>query len=200
MVDTLSIAGEVSDYLRFDTKMVGRNPTDATGNTPAFTTENPFLVSRAQVKFATNVAGLSGASLVPVQSFNLNIEKNLEQIWSTEATAGTEALNFATQHNKDFRVSGDFTIIYNSKTYRDLAIAGTLQAIEIKVDGRSLIGATRREELTIQLASCILTEWDKDMGNDSIVTQTFGFTALYKLSETSQITATLQNAKSTIYA
>lgn len=38
------------------------------------------------------------------------------------------------------------------------------------------------------------------MGNDSIVTQTFGFTALYKLSETKQLTATLQNSKSTIYA
>jgi len=200
MVDTLAISGEVADYLRFDTKMVGRTPTDATGNTPAFTTDTPFLVSRAQVKFASNIAGLSGASVVPVQSFNLNIEKNLEQIWSTEATAGTEAVDFATQHNKDLRVSGDFTIIYNSKTYRDLALAGTLQAIEIKVDGRSLIGATKREELTIQLASCVLTEWDKDMGNDSIVTQTFGFTALYKLSETKQLTATLQNAKSSIYA
>lgn len=180
--------------------MVGRAPTDATGNTPAFTTENPFLVSRAQVKFATNVAGLTGASLVPVQSFNLNIEKNLEQIWSTESVAGTEALNFATQHNKDMRVSGDFTIIFDNKTYRDLALNGTLQAIEIKVDGRNLIGATRRDELTIRLNSVILTEWDRDMGNDAIVTQTFGFTALYRLSETSQITATLQNTKSTIYA
>lgn len=200
MIDTLSIAWEVADYLRFDTKMVGRAPTDATGNTPAFTTENPFLVSRAQVKFATNVAGLTGASLVPVQSFNLNIEKNLEQIWSTESVAGTEALNFATQHNKDMRVSGDFTIIFDNKTYRDLALNGTLQAIEIKVDGRNLIGATRRDELTIRLNSVILTEWDRDMGNDAIVTQTFGFTALYRLSETSQITATLQNTKSTIYA
>lgn len=123
MVDTLSIAGEVSDYLRFDTKMVGRTPTDATGNTPAFTTETPMLVSRAEIKFASAVAGLGAAALVPVQSFNLTIEKNLEQIWSTESTSGTEALNFATQHNKDLRVTGDFTIIYNNKTYRDLALA-----------------------------------------------------------------------------
>jgi hypothetical protein len=200
MVDTLSITGEVSDYLRFDTKMTGRTPTDATGNTPAFVTETPMLVSRAEIKFASNVAGLTGASLVPVQSFNLNIEKNLEQIWSTESTSGTEALNFATQHNKDLRITGDFTIIYNNKTYRDLALAGTLQAIEIKVDGRSLIGATKRDEFTIRLNSVVLTEWDKDQGNDNIVSQTFGFTALYKLSETSQITATLQNTKATIYA
>jgi hypothetical protein len=200
MIDTLSIAGEVSDYLRFDTKMVGRTPTDATGNTPAFVVENPFLVSRAQIKFASNIAGLTGASVVPVQSFNLNIEKNLEQIWSTKQNESTEAILFASQHNKDLRITGDFTIIYNDKTYRDLALAGTLQAIEIKVDGRSLIGATKREELTIQLASVVLTEWDKDTGNDNIVSQTFGFTALYKLAETKQITATLQNTKSAIYA
>lgn len=201
MLDTLSITGEAGDYLRFDHKMVSRSLTDATGNTPTFLTtgENPFLVSKVSIKFATDVAGLSGVSRVGVTTFKLNIEKNLTQIFGT-STDGTEALDFGTQHNQDMRITGDFEMIYNSTTYRNLANAGTKQAIELVVEGRSLIGATKYESITIQLASVILQEWDRDSNNDEIVKQTFGFTAFYKLAETKMITATLQNAKSTIYA
>ena len=201
MVDTLSISGEAGDYLRFDTKITGKLPTNTTGNTPAFLTANetPFLVSRASIKFASNIAGLSGATAVPVQNFTLNIEKNLQQIFSTLAT-GTEALDFASQHNQDFRVSGDFEIVYDNVTYRDLAIAGTKQAIEISITGRNLIGATKYETLVFQIASSVFTEWDKDTNNDSIVTQSFGFDASYKLTETKMITASLTNTKATIYA
>lgn len=201
MLDTLSISGEAGDYLRFDTKIVSRSLTDATGNSPSFLTtgENPFLVSKASIKYANDIAGIGAASRVGVTTFNLNIEKNLTQIFQT-STDGTEALDFGTQHNQDLRISGDFEMIYNSTTYRNLANAGTKQAIELVIEGRSLIGATKYESITIQLASVVLQEWDRDSNNDEIVKQTFGFTGLYKLSETKQITATLQNAKSTIYA
>lgn len=201
MIDTVTISGEASDYLRFDTAIKSKSTTDVTGNTPAFTAtgETPFLVSKVSVKFATDIAGLSGASRVGVTSFNLNIEKNLTQIFQT-STDGTEALDFGSQHNQDLRVTGDFELVYDSKTYRDLALAGTKQAIEIYVEGRTLIGATKYEAITIQLASVVLTEWDRSSNNDEIVKQTFGFTGLYKLAETKQLTATLQNAKATIYA
>lgn len=201
MLDTLSISGEASDYLRFDHKLVGRGLTDATGNTPTFLTagETPFLVSKVSIKFAADVAGLGAASRVGVSTFNLNIEKNLTQIFQT-STDGTEALDFSTQHNQDLRISGDFEIVYSDTTFKNLALAGTKQAIEIQVEGRTLIGATKYENLTIQVASVVLTEWDRDTNNDEIVKQTFGFTGLYKLAETKQITASLTNAKSTIYA
>lgn len=201
MIDTISLSGEAGDYLRFDEKIVSRSLTDATGNTPAFLTtgETPFLVSKVSVKFADDVAGIGAASRVGVTTFNLNIEKNLTQIFQT-STDGTEALDFSTQHNQDLRVTGDFEIIYNNTTFKNLALAGTKQAIELQVEGRSLIGATKYENLTIQLASVILTEWDRDSNNDEIVKQTFGFTGFYKLAETKQITASLTNAKSTIYA
>lgn len=201
MLDTLSISWEAGDYLRYDTKLVSRSLTDVTGNTPAFLTtgENPFLVSKVSVKFANDIAGISGASRIGITTFNLNIEKNLTQVFQT-STDGTEALDFWSQHNQDFRVTGDFELLYNSKTYRDLALNGTKQAIEIQVEGRNLIGSTRYENLTIQLASVILTEWDRDSNNDELVKQTFGFNGLYKLSETKQITASLTNTKATIYA
>lgn len=200
MVDSLTLSGEVGQYSKFDLKMKGRLPTDATGNTPAFSTtgETPFMVSKASVKFASAISGLTGASKTPVQNFKVTIEKNLEQIWSTMSST-TEATDFATQHNKNFTVKGDFEIIYDTKTFRDTFTAGTKQAVEIQLDGRTLIGATKFEGLTIQLASVVLEDWGRSDDKDGIVTQTFGFTGVYKLAETKIMTIDIQNAKATVY-
>ena len=80
MVDSLTISGEVGKYLGFDMKSKGRMITSITGNTPTFLTtgETPMLTSKASIKFATDIAGLTGASKVPVQNFKITFEKNLE--------------------------------------------------------------------------------------------------------------------------
>jgi len=97
-------------------------------------------------------------------------------------------------------VKGDFEIVYNDSTFKTLALAGTKQAIEIQLEGRALIGATKYENITIQLASVVLEDWDRSDDKDGIVTQSFGFTALYKLVETKMMTIDLTNAKATQYA
>lgn len=201
MVDSLTITGEIGQYVKFDLKSKGRLQTSTTGNTPTFLTtgENPFLVSKASIKFATDVAGLSGASKVACQNFKITIDKNLEQIFSTMSST-TEGTDFASQHNKNLNVKGDFEIVYNDSTFKTLALAGTKQAIEIQVEGRVLLGATKYENITIQLASVVLEDWDRSDDKDGIVTQSFGFTGMYKLSETKMLTVSLQNAKNTQYA
>ena len=111
----------------------------------------------------------------------------------------TEGTDFATQHNKNLNVKGDFEIVYNDTTFRALALAGTKQAIEIQVEGRALIGATKYENITIQLASVVLEDWDRSDDKDGIVTQSFGFTGMYKLAETKMMTVSLTNTKNTQY-
>lgn len=200
MVDSLTITGEAAQYLKYDVKIKGRKVTTTTGNTPAFTAtgENPFLVTKASVKIAANVAGLAGAARIAVLNFKLTIDKNLEQIFST-STDGTEVVDFATQHNKNLTIKGDIELLYDSEAYKTLALAGTLQALEITVEGRVLIGATKYEALTIQLASIVLEDWGKSDDNNNIVTQSFGFTGMYKLAETKSITIDLTNARTTTY-
>lgn len=201
MVDSLTISGEVGDYARFDLKMKGRKAVSTTSNTPSFLTtgENPFMVSRTTFKFATNIAGLGAAAIIPIQDFKVTIDKNLEQIWSTQS-ATTDALDFATQHNDNLEIKGDITIVYDSATYKDLYLAGTKQAMSIAIEGRALIGATKYEKIDIQLASVIFEEWDRSTDSNGITTQTIGFKGLYKLSETKAITVDLTNLKTTTYA
>lgn len=172
MIQTIGFKFEVGQIAKFDLTMIGQSPSNTSGNTPSFLSgDEDFLVSNVHVKFASAVSGLSGASRVPVQNINFTIEKNLNQIFSTKSTT-TEALEFASQHNQDFRVSGDAEIVYNDTTYQTLLTAGTYQAIEIDVVGRSLIGATKYNQITIQFAQVALDEWDRSSDNNAIVTQT----------------------------
>jgi len=78
--------------------------------------------------------------------------------------------------------------------------AGTYQAIEIDIVGRTLIGATKYNQITIQFAQVALDEWDRSSDNNAIVTQTMGFTAMYKLGETKTMTIDLTNTLSAQYA
>jgi hypothetical protein len=64
---------------------------------------------------------------------NFEIAKNLTQIFSTSSTCGTEALDFVSQHNQNFGVTGDMEIVYDADTYKDLAIANTKQAVQITI-------------------------------------------------------------------
>lgn len=200
MLESLTLTAEVGQYLRFDVKYKGNMIANTTANTPAFVTagENPFLVTNMSFKIAADVTALAGASRISVQSLKSTIDKNLEQIFGTK-TSTTEQLGFVSQHNKNLSVKGDVELLYNDDSQKTLAIAGTKQAIEIQIQGRSLIGATKYEELIIQLASVVLEDWDRSDDKDAMTTQSFGFTGLYKLSETKMITAELSNARSSTY-
>jgi hypothetical protein len=64
-------------------------------------------------------------------------------------------------------------IVYDADTYKTLSQALTKQAIQLEITGTTLIGATQYNKLTIQLASCVLEEWDRSSDNGEIMTQTF---------------------------
>ncbi len=201
MVDSLKLAFEIWSQAKFDLKMMGKLFANTTGNTPTFVTlDEPFLVSNMCVKFASTVAGLTGATPVPVQSVNFEIAKNLNQIYSTSTTCGTEVLNFASQHNQQMDITGDMEIIYDADTYKTLAIANTQQAIWITITGKTLIGATKYNQLTFVFANTRLEDWDRSMSNNEIVSQTFGFSSMYSVGDTSSISATVQNTISAQYA
>lgn len=199
MCDKLGVNIEVGSYVKYDFSSMGRGVVNATGLTPAYVQEEIFKVSKAYVKFATDIAGLGAASKVAIQSAKIEINKNLEQIYST-ATTLTDATDLTTQHNKQFEVSGEFEAIFDSTTYKLLAKNLTKQAIEITVEGTVLIGATRFNTLTFRVASCVLQDFKEKSGLNDIQTQTFGFLALYKASEGKTVEAEMLNTKATIYA
>lgn len=200
MIESLTMTFEVGEIAKFDVKMKGRAISSTTGNTPAFTTETPFVTARLGVKFASAIAGLAGASVVGVKSVKITIDKNLAQVFRTLTTGVTDATSFVTQHNQDIRLSGDFEIVYEDGTYKTLALAGTKQAIQLDITGRTLIGVTKYDQLTVQVASATLEDWDRSADLNGIVSQSFGMKAMYKLAELKLLTVDLTNTKTTQYA
>jgi hypothetical protein len=200
MLESLDIDCTIGSQVKYGATFKGRSVAAGSTYTPAFDVDDePFLVSKVTVKFASDVAWLAAAASIPVNSVKLTIDKNLTQIFQTATTAVPDATEFTSQHNQDFTVSGDFEMVYEADTYKTLAMALTKQAMQIEITGTTLIGATKYNQLTIQLASVVLEDWDRSTGLGDVMTQTFGFTAMYKLSETKTITATLQNKRSTQY-
>jgi hypothetical protein len=200
MLEKLDIDCTIGSQVKYKSVFKGQSTSAGTTYTPAFDVDDePFLVSKVTVKFANDIASLGAASAIPVNSVKFSIDKKLTQIFQTATTAVPDATEFTTQHNQDFMVSGDFEMVYEADTYKTLAMALTKQAMQIEVTGTTLIGATQYNKLTIQFASVVLEDWDRSTALGDIMTQTFGFTALYKLSETKTLTATLINKRSTQY-
>lgn len=191
MISKLDLSFAVGEKVMFDCAMIGQDATTTTGATPAYVaTDEVFLVSNVSVKFATNQAGLAGASRTAIRSVNVSIEKNLFQDFLTKSTA-SEALDFASQENQQLAISGDFEYTYETNTIRALFEAGTYQAMEIEVVGRTLIGATAYNKLVFQFHKCDFRDFDMSDSNDDVRSMTMGFVALTPETTTCTLTNTI---------
>jgi hypothetical protein len=64
------------------------------------------------------------------------------------------------------------------------------------IDSNDTIGTSSNPTLTIDLASVIMTEFAKTQDNDALVRQSITFKALYSMTDSSMISATLLNTQS----
>lgn len=71
--------------------------------------------------------------------------------------------------------------------------------MEVEITGSTLIGSTKYNQITIQLAQTTLTEWDRSDGANDLVMETAGFTAEYSTGDTQTMNISLQNVKSSDY-
>lgn len=194
MLDSLELELNVNGYLMFNAKWLGKLESTTTA-TPAFsTTENHFLGKHANFYIATNLAGLAAASPTPIQSLKLTIEKNLEayQAWGS--------LDVASIHNKQFRVTGEITALFNATTLKDFVLTSAEKALRIKLVNTDVtIGGSANPELVIDLAKVAFDDWSKKAGNDDLVMQTLGFEMEYSVADAEGIVAYLLNSQTTAY-
>ena len=71
--------------------------------------------------------------------------------------------------------------------------------MRITITWDTLIWATAFPQLSFDFANLSFTEWDRSTDNNAIMTQTVWFTGWYSVSETSMVTAYLQNTQTTSY-
>ena len=71
--------------------------------------------------------------------------------------------------------------------------------MSITLTGKTLVGATKYNTLTLTFPSIVIEDWDRKLSNNDIGMQTFGFTALYSVADTSTASALIQNTIATQY-
>lgn len=195
MIDSLELSATIGEFVKFSASMKWGKIEDTTSS-PTFltgTADEAFRASKVTIKTASDISGLSGASAVPMQNIKFTIAKNINPVFKLGSTT------IDAQVNQQFGVTGDFEVIYDANTYRDYFTANTKRAIQIEIEGATLIGATKYNKLTIQLAQVHLESWERSTGNNDLVTETIGFVGEYSFGDTQTMNISLQNTKSANY-
>lgn len=194
MIDELNLMAEAWNLAKFKLKMKGKQQVATTWNTVSFLSwDELFQVYKMEVKMANNTTWFGRATAIPLTNLNLNIKKNLEQIYSVGK------IDFGSQNNKNLEITWDMELIYNDDTFKTIFTWSQKKAIQIKLTWSTLVWATKYNEIIITLNYVNLEEWASNGWNDDILKQTFGFTSLYKIADSKSIEITLQNNISVQY-
>ena len=193
LFNTLDVVCEVENPITWTATTMGKANASTSGETVTYSSEEPFKVSGMALKFADDISGLGAASEVKVKSFNFSIAKNVVDV--TE-NGSLEPTSF---HNQQFTVTGDMELIYRDNTYQGYDLNGTTKAADLTITGTTLIGATEYNKLNFQFAKITFDEWARSDDNNGLMTQTMWFTATFSVSDSSMLTAYIQNTQSSQY-
>lgn len=195
MLDKFSFKWEVGQVLTFTAWYKWKIGSTTTWKTVSFVSEVPFKICEMTVKFASNTAWLTWASATKLTNINFEVAKNVMEIMEIGGACEPTSL-----HNQQFWITWDFELVYRwDDTFKGYNANGTNQAMRITITWSTLIGATKYNELNFDFSKINMTEWDRSNSNDEIITQTIGFDALYSLTDTSLLTAYIQNSQSSQY-
>jgi len=187
MINSLELKFETGKLLEYTAQFKSKKST-AGALTPALPSENIFRPQDFHFYLATNLAGLAGASEIAVKSFDLKIEKDIEDVDVLGSVEPSDILN------KQVKISGSATLIFDATTYNALYLAGTVKALRIKLtDAGVTIGSALNPELIIDLAKCVFNDYARDTALNNVVMQTVTFKAVYSTTDAKVGSATLTN-------
>lgn len=156
--------------------------------TATYVSENIFLPTMGDVRFAANLAGLGAASAIKIRQVSLKVSKNVED---------DRALGDANQQdilNRQFQVEGEITLVYDDQSYVTNLNGNTAQALRVDLTNTGVtIGSTSNPRVRFELAKVLLEEVSRSFGKGDIVLQTLKFKGFYSESDSSMISAVLRN-------
>lgn len=190
MLNSLEINADIGAYASLSATFKAKKGATAT-LTPAITSENIFRPQDVTLKQASALAGLTGASAIPVKKLSLKIEKNLED---DDVLGNVAPQDF---YNKQLVITGSIEAIYqNESDFKTNALAGTARAVRITLQNAGvIIGTTQNPTITIDLAKAHFEEIAINRGANDIVTQTLSFKAYYSTTDASSISVVVKNTQ-----
>lgn len=193
MVNTLEFNATLEDTVKVSVDFMSKKGESHSTLTPSYTSEYKFTKNHASVKVASNIAGLSGATAIPVKSLRLTLNGNV-QLDNALGTASPEDI-----FNHQLSVEGEFVLNYSDSTYKDLFTAGTNQALQVVFSNtdQTISSGSTNPSLTFQMPKVDIVTWEPDYTLDEISTQTVSFKASYDVANSLNIisTCSLVNGK-----
>jgi hypothetical protein len=162
--------------------------------TPSIAAENRFLPQYMTFKYATAVSGLSGATAIPLKSFKLSIDANIED---DDVLGSIAPIDFL---NKEFKVTGTLEAIWqNESDFKTVALAtpNVPQALGINLVNTDVtIGSTSNPSVLITLDQVYFTEISRPIKIKDLVYQTVKFSATYSTANSEMLNIVVDNTAS----
>lgn len=186
-VDELSF--EVSDGLATLTASVmGKFPTVGAAQTFTSTSGTYLSFKDMSVKFGSDLTTAAAASATPINEFSLTIANNVETIHRS----GSE--DVSTIRTKGMRVSGSYTLYFDSETDKNAYYALNKRAMQVSLTGNA------NEQLRIRIPRFRLSEGEISTGLDDFFVINCEFVAEdYVDNGVRLIDVLLQNSKASAY-
>lgn len=187
-LENLDITCDQGGWVMFSGALHALQGSTAT-DTPADTAENSFTSKHVTVKLATNVAGLTGATAIPIKSFKMSIKRNDVNKYFTVGGIDPTGINTGT-----IEVEGELVLKYTDTTYEALWFANTQQALQISIVNSDVtIGAAAKPGFVFTMPKVRLDTLDQSDDLDTIVEQTVAFRAELDISSGYMIRCVVTN-------
>lgn len=186
IVDSVKISVAPKGMVEWSVTFKSRKARDYTPVASSFTAVgSKWLHQHTQLRLATNIAGLSGASETVLKGLDLTIARNS----INDEVLGT--VDPADVLSQQMSVEGTLALNLEDDTYRALMTAGTYKSLELKlVNGTSSM-------LQLQFPRVAFSQWAPDWSLNAIAQQKINLKANYDAANALQIISTciLTNTK-----
>jgi len=191
-IDTLELEVNNDGIATITAGFMAKAPSSVTA--PTFTTTSGTLYTwkDMSLRFGNTVALAQAATATKVTNFKLQVANNVEMNYKSGSNQ-PDTLTYGA-----VRVSGSYTLFFESVTDRDRYYNLTKQSMVLQLAGAGL-GVGYTELLQLVFKKVTIEEIDMDTGLDDLFTLTCNFVAEWDQDQAGYFEATLRNQKSSVY-
>ena len=148
----------------------------ATISTETYVTQDKFLGRHLAFKIAALASDLTAATAISLKSLKLTITKNLilNQVLGT--VQPEDILN------KQFLISGEFELDYESRAYANYMLDGSYKAMRLDCVNTDVTIGTTNPAFRFDLSRVEFDAWEVTRDNDELASQKIQFQALYDIT------------------
>jgi len=189
MVTSLELNAAIDDLVRFTANIVGKEAESDT-ETPSYDTEYDFIARDIEVKIEDTEGDLPGGDAIKVKELSLTWDQSVIR----DHVVGSYIPD--DNYNSRMAIEGSFTLNFTDETYKDLYLGDDAKYMQITITGEADIGSGNNPTITILLNKVQFQDWNREGGQDELVTEPISFKAFYNQTDTQQSKVTLRNLTS----